>query len=83
MDIVPRSSPSLCFQPRNLADGHHRHLPGRRRHPYGRAAPFKRNDQMLEIVPKGVMHFPGTGINDNLADKAKKLDIPIWKFGGA
>ena len=40
-------------------------------------------DEMLEIVPKGVMHFPGTGINDNLADKAKKLGIPVWKFGGA
>ncbi len=39
---------------------------------------------MLEIVPKGVMHFPGTGIiSDNLADKAKKLGIPVWKFGGA
>lgn len=50
---------------------------------HGRAAPFKRNDAMLEIVPKGVMHFPGTGINDNLADKAKKLGIPVWKFGGA
>ncbi|RUW85258.1 DUF2493 domain-containing protein, partial [Mesorhizobium sp. M8A.F.Ca.ET.059.01.1.1] len=50
---------------------------------HGRAAPFKRNDEMLEILPKGVMHFPGTGINDNLADKAKKLGIPVWKFGGA
>jgi hypothetical protein len=50
---------------------------------HGRAAPFKRNDTMLEIVPKGVMHFPGTGIHDNLADKAKKLGIPVWKFGGA
>jgi hypothetical protein len=49
---------------------------------HGRAAPFKRNDEMLEILPKGVMHFPGTGINDNLADKAKKLGIPVWKFGG-
>ena len=48
---------------------------------HGRAAPFKRNDVMLEIVPKGVMHFPGTGISDNLADKAKKLGIPVWKFG--
>lgn len=38
---------------------------------------------MLQIVPKGVMHFPGTGINDNLADKARKLGIPVWKFGGA
>jgi hypothetical protein len=50
---------------------------------HGRAAPFKRNDQILEILPKGVMHFPGTGINDNLADKAKKLGIPVWKVGGA
>jgi hypothetical protein len=29
------------------------------------------------------MHFPATGINDNLADKAKKLGIPVWKYGGA
>jgi hypothetical protein len=50
---------------------------------HSRAAPFKRNDEMLEVLPKGVMHFPGTGINDNLADKAKKLGIPVWKFGGA
>jgi hypothetical protein len=50
---------------------------------HGRAAPFKRNDQMLDIVPKGVLHFPGTGINDNLADKARKLGIRVWKFGGA
>ena len=36
-----------------------------------KAAPFKRNDAMLELLPIGVMHFPGTGIQDNLADKAK------------
>jgi hypothetical protein len=29
------------------------------------------------------MHFPGTGIQDNLADKAKRLGIPVWRFGGA
>jgi len=50
---------------------------------HGRAAPFKRNDEMLEIMPKGVLHFPGNGIDDNLADKAKKLGIPVWKHGGA
>jgi hypothetical protein len=27
--------------------------------------------------------FPGTGIQGNLADKAKKLGIPIWKFGNS
>lgn len=31
----------------------------------------------------GVMIFPGTGIQDNLADKAKKLGIPVWRFGDA
>jgi len=50
---------------------------------HAKAAPFKRNDAMLEQLPIGVMHFPGTGIQDNLADKAKKLGIPLWKFGGA
>ncbi|CAN0502952.1 unnamed protein product, partial [Scytosiphon promiscuus] len=40
---------------------------------HGRAAPFKRNDQMLDVLPIGVMVFPGTGIQENLADKARKL----------
>ncbi len=47
---------------------------------HGRAAPFKRNDQMLDILPIGVMIFPGTGIQENLADKARKLGIPVWRF---
>ena len=50
---------------------------------HAKAAPFKRNDAMLELLPIGVMHFPGTGIQDNLADKAKRLGIPVWTFGGA
>ncbi|WP_038378295.1 DUF2493 domain-containing protein [Bradyrhizobium elkanii] len=50
---------------------------------HAKAAPFKRNDAMLNELPIGVMHFPGTGIQDNLADKAKKLGIPVWRFGGA
>jgi hypothetical protein len=50
---------------------------------HAKAAPFRRNDAMVESLPIGVMHFPGTGIQDNLADKAKKLGIPVWKFGGA
>ena len=48
---------------------------------HAKAAPFKRNDQMLEVLPIGVMVFPGSGISANLADKAKKLGIPVWKFG--
>ena len=50
---------------------------------HAKAAPFKRNDAMLDIVPIGVIIFPGTGIQDNFADKAKKLGIPVWKFGAA
>src|SRR3546814_19881162 len=33
-----------------------------------KAAPFKRNDAMLDDMPKGVIIFPGTGIQDNLAE---------------
>jgi hypothetical protein len=36
---------------------------------------------MLEALPIGVIIFPGSGIQDNVADKAKKLGIPVWKFG--
>jgi hypothetical protein len=50
-----------------------------------KAAPFKRNDAMLDVLPIGVVVFPGTGIQDNLADKARKLGIPLFDFrrGGA
>jgi hypothetical protein len=47
---------------------------------HGKAAPFKRNDAMLEVMPIGVIVFPGTGIQDNLADKARKLGIPLFDF---
>ena len=51
------------------------------------AAPFKRNDRMLEALPIGVIAFPGSGISRNLADKARKIGIAVWRFdkgqGGA
>ena len=47
---------------------------------HNKAAPFKRNDRMLEALPIGVVVFPGSGISANLADKATKLGIPIWRF---
>jgi hypothetical protein len=34
-------------------------------------------------MPIGVLAFPGTGINANLADKARKMGIPVWRFDGA
>ncbi|MEC5292239.1 DUF2493 domain-containing protein [Aurantimonas sp. C2-6-R+9] len=48
---------------------------------HAKAAPFKRNDSMLAVLPIGVIVFPGTGIQDNLADKSRKMGIPVWKFG--
>jgi len=47
---------------------------------HAKAAPFKRNGAMLAVLPVGVMVFPGTGIQDNLSDKAKVLGIPVWRF---
>jgi hypothetical protein len=38
---------------------------------------------MLDVLPIGVIAFPGTGIQENLADKARKLGIPVWKFGNS
>jgi hypothetical protein len=51
----------------------------------GKTAPFKRNDRMLEIMPVGIIVFAGSGITGNLADKAKKLGIPVLdhREGGA
>ncbi len=50
-----------------------------------KAAPFKRNDQLLEALPVGVILFPGSGVTDNLADKARRFGIPLFDFrsGGA
>ncbi len=48
---------------------------------YGKKrAGFMRNDQMLELMPIGVLAFPGTGITENLVDKARKLCIPTKKY---
>jgi hypothetical protein len=48
---------------------------------HAKAAPFKRNDQLLEVLPIGVVVCPGSGIQENLADKARKLGIPVWRLG--
>ncbi|XAZ20481.1 DUF2493 domain-containing protein (plasmid) [Sinorhizobium sp. B11] len=49
---------------------------------HAKAAPFRRNDDMLSVMPSGVIVFPGSGITGNLADKARRLGIPVWRFGG-
>ena len=44
-----------------------------------RAAPFRRNDELLSLLPKGVIAFPGSGITDNLVDKAVALGMPVMR----
>ena len=44
---------------------------------HDKAAPFRRNDEMLNLLPKGIIAFPGSGITGNLVDKARRLGIPV------
>ena len=48
---------------------------------YPKAAPFKRNDAMLECLPTGALVFGNGGIQANFRDKARKLGIPVMTFG--
>lgn len=48
--------------------------PDRTKH--AKAAPFKRNDAMLDVLPVGVLVFPGNGIQETLADKAEEARHP-------
>lgn len=48
---------------------------------HNKAAPFKRNDQLLSVMPKGLIACPGNGITENLVDKAKRMGIPIKRVG--
>ncbi|MBN9670194.1 DUF2493 domain-containing protein [Roseibium aggregatum] len=47
---------------------------------HSKAAPFRRNDRMLDAMPIGIIVFPGTGIQENLADKARKMGIPVYRL---
>ena len=40
---------------------------------------FRRNDELLNLLPKGVIAFPGGGITENLVDRARQMGIPVLK----
>ena len=46
---------------------------------HGRAAPFRRNDELLNPMPKGLIAFEGNGITGNLVDKARRMGIPVME----
>ena len=48
---------------------------------HGKAAPFKCNDKMIETMPQGLIATPGSGITENIVDKARKLGIRIKRIG--
>ena len=45
------------------------------------AAPFKRNDKLLATMPQGLIATPGSGVTENLVDKARKLGIRTLRIG--
>ena len=42
-----------------------------------KAAPFRRNQEIINLGPKELIAFPGSGITDNLVDKATQAGIPV------
>ena len=47
---------------------------------HGKAAPFRRNDDIINLLPKGLIAFPGSGITANLVDKARQARIPVMEI---
>ena len=45
-----------------------------------RSAPWRRNEELLSVMPIGIVVFPGGGIQDNLADGAAKLGIKLADY---
>lgn len=64
-----RTVPQIPFRPKFAVHGK-------------KAAPFKRNDELLEQMPIGVIVFPGGGIQGNLADKARAMAIKVMDYRG-
>jgi hypothetical protein len=48
---------------------------------FKKATPFRRNDQMLEALPRAVVACPGNGIIANLVDKVCKMGVSVWRIG--
>lgn len=44
------------------------------------ATPVRRHDAILSVLPTGAIIFPGTGIQDNLADKARAMGVRPMDF---
>ncbi len=47
---------------------------------HGRAAPFRRNETLLELLPIGILACSGSGITENFIDRARSLGIPVMSL---
>ncbi|MEM1297968.1 MAG: DUF2493 domain-containing protein [Pseudomonadota bacterium] len=47
---------------------------------HGKAAPFRRNDEIIDAKPEALVVFPGNGISENLHDKARAKNIKTWRI---
>jgi SLOG family YspA-like protein len=52
-------------------------------HVFKRSAPFKRNDQLIAAGLVLVIACPGSGVSENLVDKARQQGIPIHRIVAA
>ena len=48
---------------------------------HNKAVPFKRNDEMLALDLIGLIAASGSGITDNLVDKARAKNVPVKTIG--
>ena len=44
----------------------------------GKAAPFRRNDVLLNFLPKGLVAFPGSGITNNMSTRHARSESPSF-----
>ena len=44
----------------------------------GKAAPFRRNDVLLNFLPKGLLAFPGSGITNNMSTRHARSESPSF-----
>ncbi len=54
---------------------------GKRRASPGKAMPFERNHKMSGTMPRRLIAAPGSGITENIVDKARKFGIRTERIG--
>ncbi len=84
MVLMHGATPTGAERRRRLLGRHARGVPQVALRPTGtgtrKPPPSSAVSEMIEALPAGLVIFPGTGIQDNLVDKARAFGIPVWDF---